>query len=170
MTHEEYVAAAEHWKNADAQGTAMGRAELLAAAEEYILANNTCALATACGEFVRCTPIEYGYRGGAFYLFSEGGEKFRALEYNKNVCLAVFDRYTGFGSLRGMQVTGTAELVEPFSPDYLAAAAFKGIPLEGLRRLPHPMNLIRIVPTRIEMLSSAFKQKGFSPRQTLVLE
>ena len=27
--------------------------------EEYIRANNTCALATGAGSYVRCTPIEY---------------------------------------------------------------------------------------------------------------
>lgn len=58
--------------------------------EEYILANKTCALATGAGEFVRCTPIEYTYHHGAFWMFSEGGEKFAALEKNKNVCLAIF--------------------------------------------------------------------------------
>jgi hypothetical protein len=34
-----------------------------------------------------------------------------ALEKNRNVCAAVFDKYQGFGKLKGMQITGTAEIV-----------------------------------------------------------
>ncbi len=46
------------------------------AVEEYIQANNTCALATAAGDFVRCTPLEYTYHDDCFWIFfSEGGEK-----------------------------------------------------------------------------------------------
>ena len=168
MTHEEYRRAAEHWKIRDANGQAMDRERLLAAAEDYIRANNTCALATGAGTFVRCTPIEYTYHDGCFWMFTEGGEKFLALEHNKNVCLAIFDRYDGFGNLKGMQVSGTAELIEPFSEAYLAAAAFKKLPQEALRKLPEPLNLIRITPAKLEFLNSDFKKAGFSNRQTLV--
>jgi nitroimidazol reductase NimA-like FMN-containing flavoprotein (pyridoxamine 5'-phosphate oxidase superfamily) len=169
MTHEEYQRAADHWKVADAKGTAMGRDALVAAIEGYVRANDTCALATGADSFVRCTPIEYVYRDGCFWMFSEGGEKFRGLELNKNVCLAVFDKFDGFGNLRGMQVTGRAEVIEPFSEEYLAAAAARKIPVEALRRLPEPMNLIKVRPTRIDFLNSDFKRDGFSSRQQLVL-
>lgn len=129
------------------------------------LANNTCALATASDTFVRCTPIEYSYHDGCFWMFSEGGRKFAALEHNKNVCLAIYDRYDGFGNLKGMQVTGTAQLVEPFSAEYTAAAEYKHIPLDALHKLPEPMNLIKVVPTEIDFLNSDFKKQGFSSRQ-----
>ena len=44
--------------------------------------NNTCTLATGTGDYVRCTPIEYSYHDGKFWMFSEGGEKFIGLEKN----------------------------------------------------------------------------------------
>ena len=69
-----------------------------------------------------------------------------------------------------MQITGLAELVEPFSDTYNAHAAWKNIPLETLRRLSSPMHLIRVRPTRIECLFSDFKELGGSPRQTLLLD
>jgi len=168
MTHEEYRRAAEHWKIRNANGQAMDRGRLLEAAEDYIRANNTCALATGAGTFVRCTPIEYAYHDGCFWMFTEGGEKFLALERNRNVCLAIFDRYDGFGNLKGMQVSGAAELIEPFSEAYLAAAAFKKLPQEALRKLPEPLQLIRVTPAKLEFLNSDFKKAGFSSRQTLV--
>ena len=39
-------------------------------------------------------------------MFSEGGRKFIGLEKNSHVCLAIYDKYDGFGNLRSLQVTG----------------------------------------------------------------
>lgn len=96
LSHEEYERAANYWKEKDAQSKKLDQDALKKAVEEYIQANNTCALATAAGDFVRCTPLEYTYHDDCFWIFSEGGEKFYALEKNKNVCLVIFDKYEGF--------------------------------------------------------------------------
>ena len=48
-----------------------------------------------------------------------------------------------------MQVTGTAEVVDYFSEEYIAAAVYKKIPIEALRKLPEPMNLIKLAPSKI---------------------
>ena len=100
-------------------------------------------------------------------MFSEGGEKFAALEKNKNVCLDIFDKYEGFGKLKGMQVTGEAELVAPFSDEYNAAAEFRKIPLDALKKMPHTMILIKVQPKKIEFLNSDFKKDGADSRQML---
>ena len=138
----------------------MPEEQLKKAVDDYILANNTCTLATGFGEFVRCTPIEYIYHDGTFWMFSEGGEKFHALEHNKNVCIAIYDKYEGFGKLKGLQATGVAQIIEPFSEEYIAAAKFKKIPIEALKKLPQPMYLIRVVPVKVEFLNSDFKKEG----------
>lgn len=167
MTHEEYKEAAEYWQRKDATGKKLSRDALLTVMEEYIHANKTCALATGFRTFVRCTPIEYSYYDGAFWMFSEGGLKFLALENNKNVCLSIFDSYEGFEKLNGMQITGVAEIAEPFSNEYLKAATFKKLPLEVLKKLSSPMHLIKITPKHIDFLHSAFREQGFSARQSL---
>jgi nitroimidazol reductase NimA-like FMN-containing flavoprotein (pyridoxamine 5'-phosphate oxidase superfamily) len=133
----------------------------------FIYKHNTCALAVAAGDFVRCTPIEYNYVDDSFYLFSEGGFKFKALKDNKNVCLAIYEEYQGFGKLNGLQVTGTAEIVEPWSEEYLKLLAFKKIPETAMRKLPEPMNLIKIVPATMEFLCSDLKNEGYGSRQHL---
>lgn len=168
FTHEEYERAANYWKEKDAQSEKLDQASLKKAVEEYIQANNTGALAVASGDLVRCTPLEYSYNEGCFWIFSEGGEKFRALEKNKNVCLAIFDKYEGFGKLKGMQVTGTAELIKPFSAEYVQAAEARKIPIKALEKLPQPMNLIKIKPKKIEFTNSDFKKNGAGSRQVLI--
>lgn len=161
----DYGEAAEYWKKKDAGAVKMDRAELLEEAEKFINAHNTCALAAGSGDFVRCTPLEYSWRGGKFWVMSEGGEKFRALEKNKNVCLAIYDPYGGFGELGGMQISGTAAIAEPWGEDYKEFLKSKKIPEQALRGLDHTMYLIMITPRRMDFLNSDFKKRGFASRQ-----
>lgn len=67
-----------------------------------------------------------------------------------------------------MQVTGKAQIIEPFSDEYVAAAEFKKIPIDALKKLPQPMHLIRVTPVKAEMLNSEFKKDGFASRQKIV--
>lgn len=167
MTHEQFEKAAKFWDREDPHP--MPEAELKQAVSDYIQANNTCALATGMGKYVRCTPIEYSFHDGKFWLFSEGGKKFVGLEHNPNVSLAIFDKYDSFRNLKSLQVMGKAELIEPFSDTYNAHAEYKRIPLAALKKLATPMNLICITPTEINALFSDFKNKDYNVRQTLIL-
>lgn len=103
----------------------------------------------------------------SFGCSQRGGEKFIGLEKNENVCLAIYDKYGGFGNLKSIQVMGKAELIEPFSDIYNAHAQLKKIPIEALKKLESPMNLICVTPVRIDALFSEFKKNGYSSRQTL---
>ena len=96
----------------------------------------------------------------AHFGFSEGGEKFAALEKNKNVSLVIFDKYQGFGNLKGMQVTGKAVMPKYFSEEYVRAAELRKIPISALKKLPYPMNLIKIIPDKIEFTNSEFPKTG----------
>lgn len=100
-------------------------------------------------------------------MFSEGGQKFKALKENKNVCLAIFDKYTGFQNLKGMQITGIAQLIAPFLEEYNIAAKAKNISIEALKKLPRAMNLIKITPQKIEFSNSDFKNMGGDIRQSI---
>ena len=162
--------AAEYWEKKDAAGVPVDREALQKRMEEYILTNNTCALATGSGDYVRCTPIEYSYHDGAFWMFSEGGKKFIGLADNPNVCLAIYDKYEGFGKLHGMQVMGWAELIEPFSETYVAHTNYKKISLDFLKKMESPMHLICVHPVRIECLFSDLKELGGAARQTLIVD
>ena len=161
----DYDEAATYWIQKDRDSIRMDEELLKNRIEQFIAAHNTCALATACDGFVRCTPIEYNYIGGFFYLFSEGGLKFKALKENKQVALAIYEPYGGFGKLKGLQVTGNAEIVEPFSGEYLKLLEHKKIPLEAMKKLPQPMHLIKIVPKSYDYLDSELKKESLASRQ-----
>lgn len=172
MDHEAFERAASYWDRKDGATPAeqrMAPAELRGAVEAFIQDHNTCALATGAAGQVRCTPLEYTYHDGAFWIFSEGGRKFRGLAENPHVGLAVFEPYGGFGTLKSLQVDGTATVLVPGDAEYAAAAAFRNIPLDALRKLPEPMYLIKIVPEHLDYLDSDLKQRGLATRQHLDL-
>ena len=166
----DYKAAANYWIEKDSTSVKMSQEELLSEIEKILKKHRVCALATAAGDFVRCTPIEYNYIDGCFYLFSEGGLKFRALEENKHVCLAIYAENADFGNLEGLQVTGLAEIIEPWSQEYTKIVEYKKLPVEAMKKLPQPMNLIKIVPQEFDILNSSFGKNGFSSRQHLSMK
>ncbi len=167
MWEPDYEEQANYWIEKDAASEKLAPEKLKERIGTFLSERKTCALATAAEGLVRCTPIEYNYLDGAFYLFSEGGLKFRALKENKNVSLAIFDGYDGFGNLKGLQVQGAASLIEPFSEEYVKLLEYKKIPVESMRKLPKAMNLIKVVPVSFDFLDAALKQDGVDIRQHL---
>ena len=168
MTHDEYVNAAEFWNNREYKEMPLD--ELKTVVDDFLSSSSVCALATGYDEFVRCTPLEYSYHDGRLWIFTEGGEKFIGLEHNKNVSLAVFEKNPSFNELKSIQIMGKAEIIEPMSELYIAHAQYKKIPAAALQKLldqGHPMHLICITPTKLDILFSEFKKKGYDSRQKL---
>ncbi len=170
MTPDEFDEAARYWTEKEATSTRMPREELQQAIDAFLGTRGVCALATASSDLVRCTPLEYAYRDGRFWIFSEGGLKFHALKANSRVCLAVFNPSYEFGKLESVQVTGTAEIVDPMSEEYTRAAEARGLTGAVLERMRTRLHLIEVAPTRIDYLCSALKKRGFDVRQWLDLD
>ena len=167
VTPSEFDKAAAYWTSKEDGEKRMPADELRAAINVFLSEHNTCALATGAGGFVRCTPLEYAWRDGALWIFSEGGLKFRGLKDNRHVSVAVFEPYDGFGKLASAQITGTAELVDPSNPEFAEAAASKGIPANALKTLASKLHLIKVTPDRIDYLCSDLKAQGYDSRQHL---
>ena len=184
MRHDDFERAARYWTDRDAAQAAserMPREELEAAIDAFLAERTTCALATAApsresgAPLVRCTPLEYGWHDHAFWVFSEGGLKFRGLEPQAGsddapVALSVFDTYAGFGKLKSLQAEGVATVVDPASPEFAAAAKAKHIPASHLPKLASVLHLIKVTPTSFDYLDSSLKQKGYATRQHLDCE
>ncbi|MEN6292856.1 MAG: flavodoxin domain-containing protein [Methanobacterium sp.] len=133
--------------------------------EEFLTSHNTCTLSTSYHNRVRSTPIEYNYFNGFIYLLSEGGEKFANLPLNNQVSVAVYEDYTGFQNLAGMQITGTAEIISEDSPEYEDVLRMKGLSIDFIKRNPVKMNMIKITISKVEFLYSEFKKLGYEAKQ-----
>lgn len=168
MTIEEYKAAVNFWRTKECNE--MPVEQLKPVVEEFLCSSAVCALATGAGDYVRCTPLEYSYHDGKFWIFTEGGEKFIGLEKNKNVSLAVFEKNPDFGELKSVQVMGTAKIIEPMSEEYMAHAEYKKVPAATLQKLAdqgRPMHLLCIELVKMDILFSEFKKQGYDSRQVL---
>ena len=166
MDEQGFDEAESYWVAKDAAAEKMPREQLEAWLDEFLANHNVCALATGAGDFVRCTPLEYNYVDGEIWIFSEGGKKFHALRRNANVCIAVFDGFTP-GKLKSVELSGTAEFVEPFSATYNKLLEHKGIKVEALQKMGLKMPLLHILLAEADILDSSFKKSGFGARQHL---
>lgn len=161
----DYEKASRFWTDRAAQSQAAPDAKEKLTA--FIAARQVCALATGAGDWVRCTPIEYTWLDGAFYLFSEGGLKFKGLADNPNISLAIFDSgsQVSFGQLHSVQISGRAQIIEPFSMEYNRLLAHKHIPEKTIRAMADPMHLIKVSPLEADYLDTDFKEAGYDARQ-----
>jgi len=139
--------------------------ELKLRVEKFLTGHNTCTLATGHIGRVRSTPIEYSYVEGKLYLLSEGGEKFANLLFNENVSVAVYEDYTSMDSLKGMQITGKASIIEEESVEYIEVLKFKGLGADAVKSLAINMNMIKITMEKVEFLNSQFKDEGADVKQ-----
>jgi uncharacterized pyridoxamine 5'-phosphate oxidase family protein len=135
--------------------------------EKFLQLHNTCALCTGQGDCLRVTPIEYVYVQNAVYFLSEGGEKFIHLQANPQVSIAVYDSYTGFNTLGGLQIEGTAQMVELFGEEYKEVVTRKGLNAENLKKLPVVLHMFKVQPKRFELLESALTKNHYRAKQVL---
>lgn len=156
-----------YWIERDPKGKKLDPEKLKENIDNFLNCHNVMALATACGDIVRNTPVEYRYKDGALYFLSEGGQKFNGLEVNKNVCCAIFDQMSK-GICRGLQVTGIAEIIEPENPEYMDFFKFRKIsPKYFEKRVPYPIPLIRINIKSFDHFDWAYARSKHHLRQHL---
>lgn len=142
---------------------------LKARIDDFLTAHNTLALATGCGNWVRCTPLEYLRVNGALYILTEGGLKFKGIWWNGAISAAVYDSYDGMDSLAGLQMTGKAVYIDPLSDEYRSVIEARGVQLQQLQQMPAMLHAVRLDITRYELLDGALRSEGYAARQVLSL-
>lgn len=138
--------------------------------KKFILQHNTCALATGFGDYIRCTPIEFAYFNDKFYFITEGGLKFKGILQNPNVSIGIFNNYEGMDKIKGLQVSGIAEVVDRNTYEYEEVMKLKGVKLKALENIPINLNIVRVKVNKYEFLNSFFKKGGFDSKQVLIIE
>ncbi len=139
--------------------------DVLQAMEQFLQAHNTCVLATASQGTVRSTPIEYIYYEGKICMFSEGGKKVANIYRHPQVSVSVFDPYSGFERLAGLQIDGTCRILEPADTAYAPIAAAKGLTAERLAAMPVILHILEITPAEGIFLWAGFVKQKKSVRQ-----
>lgn len=139
--------------------------QLLKTIEEFIIRHNTCTLSTACGKRVRGTPIEYKYKSGYFYFFTEGGEKFSNVLLNNSVSISIYENFESMMRLSGMQILGTVTTVDHDNKEYNDILNIGGIKPEQIKNFEIMINILKVRIDKVEFLYSKFKNMGYDVKQ-----
>lgn len=140
---------------------------------EFLKQNNMCVLATCSNDIPRATPIEYRSKGTALYFVGEQGTKLKNITNNPNVSIGIYFPYTGMDSAKGAQITGKASIIQRDAEEFkdgLEAYQWEKTAKEfHVQEFPKSLELIRVDPSKVELIDMSLKKKGYSPRQIWVL-
>ena len=109
-------------------------------------------------------PIENAFSG----LITEGGKKLENIRKNPGVSIALSAPFTGWKGLKGLQMSGTAEIGRKGSAIFAEGVkAYKK--RKGLKKvlMPDFMNVLKIIPSQIDYIDSELEKKGYEIRQTI---
>ena len=135
---------------------------------DFMRTQSMCVLATCSGDEPRASAVEFFPSGTIIYILTEGGRKIDNLRKNPQVSVAIHTQFTGWDSIKGVQITGVAEVAGPGS-----RAFDEGVEAYKKRRslksvsVPSFMYIIKISPRKIEYLDATLRAKGLDVKRVL---
>ena len=160
----DYDKAAQYWYDKMPAERYLPLDEHYARVKEFIKSHNTLALATALNNETHITPLEYFYYKGFFYIFTEGGEKFKYLKENTTVSFTIYDSYKA-NAVKSFVADGFADVIDEESEEYAEIFKQKGLNLEHLKAQGVGLHLLKLTPTSYNYLDSSLKQEGYNIMQ-----
>jgi hypothetical protein len=134
--------------------------ELRKVVRAFLEENTICTLATCSNNVPRSTPVRYRSKDFTIYVLAEGGMKIKNMRENPLVSVSIYGDYSGFQSVRGLQMWGKAEIINPDAGErYLEANRIvnlegrKDLKGLGIENIKHNMKAIKITIERARYLS-----------------
>ncbi len=148
-------------------GRELGRQELEHLIVDLLEEQSLCVIATCSDNLPRASTVEYFPITTVLYILTEGGVKVENIIRNPNVSIAIHAPFAGWQTVRGIQITGTAEIGKRGSRVYK-----EGLDAFNRRRgqigtVPDIMSIIKVKPRKIEYIDTTLGNRGFKVRQTL---
>jgi nitroimidazol reductase NimA-like FMN-containing flavoprotein (pyridoxamine 5'-phosphate oxidase superfamily) len=138
----------------------LSREELEKEIIQFITKHKICTLATCSGKMPRSTPVRYLNKGMTIYVFAEGGGKLTNLKKNSNISVSLYGTYSGFLSVKGLQLWGKAEIIYQKDKEAFAEAnrmwetqGRKDIDRLEARQVPPIMKAIKITVEKARYLN-----------------
>jgi len=146
----------------------LGKQELEHLIVDLLKEQSLCVIATCSDNIPRASTVEYFPMATTIYILTEGGVKIENIVDNPNVSIAVHAPFAGWQTVRGVQITGIAEIGRRGSSVYE-----EGLDAFNRRRghigtVPDIISIIKVKPGKIEYLDASLGNKGFKVRHTLI--
>lgn len=135
---------------------------------DFLKTQATCVIAICSDIIPGASTVEFFPIALTIYIITEGGRKFENIKKNPRVSIAISAPFTGRECLKGLQISGTAEIGRKGSEIFEEGIrAYKK--RKGLKKVLMPafMNMVRIVPVEIDYIDAELEKKGYEIRQTL---
>jgi general stress protein 26 len=135
---------------------------------DFLKTQATCVIATCSDSIPKASTVEFFPAGLTLYVITEGGGKVENIKKNPRVSIALSAPFTGWESLKGLQISGTAEIGRKGSEIFEEGInAYRK--RKGLKKvlMPDFMNMVKIIPVEIDYIDTEFENKGYEIRQTI---
>ena len=127
-----------------------------------------CVIATCSDSIPRASTVEFFPIGTTLYILTEGGQKIKNIKKNPHVSIAIRGEFTGWSTVKGLQITGSAEIgrrgSEIFKEGLLAYKIRRRSENSGL---PSFMNVIKVKPAKMEYLDTTLSGKGYKVKHLI---
>ena len=145
----------------------LDRQELEHLIVDFLREQSLCVIATCSDNLPRASTVEYFPMATTIYILTEGGVKIENIARNPHVSIAVYAPFAGWQTVRGVQITGIAEIARKGSNVYEEGLAAFNKRRGRTGTVPDIMTVIKVTPSSIEYLDAALGSKGFKARHTL---
>lgn len=128
---------------------------------EFLKEHKYGTLATSMNNIPRSSPVQYFVgQNMNIYILSVGGEKFKAISENENVCLLVSNEFISHRKIKGVQVFGTART------SLMDSKIYEELKLHNVyAEIKNGLKVIKIIPEEIVYLNSV--EDGNRTKQVL---
>lgn len=150
------------------------RGEMEQRIADFLKSCNVCVLATCLDDIPRATPIEYYADGLTLYVAASAQTKITNLEGNPRISVGIYNTpytdWTDWDHVKGVQITGQAELIRNEDPEgYAAALEIYDWRLYrramGTDQAPHQTTFIKIIPAKIEYRDLGLMREDYAAKQ-----
>lgn len=153
-------------ENMEKVNVRMSNEQLHTAIKYFLMEHDQGSLATTINNIPRSSPVLF-FLGNDLdiYILSAGGDKFKAIGQNPNVCLLVNIEYLDYKRIKGVQIFGTARAGEKRSDVFREA---EGFCTDRTLMDREDIKVIKITPSEIVYLDST--KNGDRTKQTYKLQ
>jgi len=135
---------------------------------DLIKEQSLCMIATCSNNVPRASTVEYFPIATTIYILTEGGVKLENITRNPNVSIAIHAPFAGWQTVRGIQITGLAEIGKRGSVIYEEGLEVFNKCRGRTGTVPDIMSVIKVKPGKIEYIDTTLGSKGFKVRHTFV--
>jgi hypothetical protein len=146
----------------------LSRGELERLISRLLKEETVCVIATCSQDVPRASTVEFFPSGTTLYILTEGGEKVINILKNPHVSVAIHAPFAGWESVRGLQITGTAQIGRKGSKIFEEGVdAYRNRRGDENLTLSDFMIVIRVMPERVEYVETVLGNRGLKVRHTL---